>query len=301
MVLPAATLVLSPAQAAGPLAWLYFNENIPGESTAETHKNWIEIHGFGVNATRTISTGTGTPKPGLTQVSEIQLTKALDRSSPPLFREALVGSKPFPLVKLDLNYGTEKPVDRLEFENVLISSQTFATVGGDDVPRETLSLNFTKITYYHLLPDSRTAYTSFDMVTNKATSGYEGGTQPNPDSDGDGMPDAWETTYGLTVGVNDAVGDADGDGLSNLDEFQLGTHPKSGTSFFKSTLASVPATPGTYQLTWNSVVGKAYVIEWSPDLTTPFTPVRTVTASSTTSTETMTSGGSIGFYRVRPQ
>ena len=302
MVLSAAVIGLFPVQAAAPLAWLYFNEALPGESTATTHKGWIDIHGFGVDTTRTISSGSGGPtKPEPAKVSEIRLTKALDRSSPALFREAVVGSKPFPLVKLDLNYGGNKPVDRLELENVLISSQTFAAMEGDDIPRETLSLNFTKITYYHVLPDSRTAYTSFDLAMNKATSGYEGDTEPNPDSDSDGMPDAWESTYGLSVGANDAAGDADGDGLSNIDEFQLGTHPKSGTSFFKSTLSSVPATPGSYQLTWNSVVGKAYVIEWSPDLTTPFAPVRTVTASSTTSTETLSMGGAVGFYRVRPQ
>ncbi|MEK7954175.1 type VI secretion system tube protein Hcp [Luteolibacter soli] len=296
LALPGTLIGLSLARAsAAPAAWLDFAGTVPGESTDPRHTGWIDIDGFGVDTNRTISGGSATPP----QVSEIVLTKSLDRASTPLFLAAVGGTAAYPLVTLDLNYGVNRPVARLEFANVLIRTQSFQAPEGADRAVETIALNFTKITYYYVLPDTTTAFTSYDMVKGKVTSGIEGTT--NPDSDNDGMPDAWETTYGLNVGVNDAAGDADGDGLSNLDEYQLGTNPKAGTSFFKATLSAVPATPGSYQLTWNSVVGKAYVIEWSPNLTTAFTAVRTVTASSTTSTETLTNAGPIGFYRVRPQ
>lgn len=50
------------------------------------------------------------------------------------------------------------------------------------------------------------------------------------DTDGDGMPDAWEIAHGLNPNVNDADGDLDGDGVSNLDEYLQGTDPNDANS-----------------------------------------------------------------------
>lgn len=278
-------------------AWLDFAGVIKGEATALGHVDWIEIEGFGTSTGRAITRNGGITATGIPAISEITLTKRLDRASTALFKAAVVGT-PYPKVTLDLNGGTT-PLARIELEEVLLSGQSFATSSGEEFrPSESITLNFTKITFTYILPDSRTLFTAYDLETSTATSG---GTTARPDSDSDGLPDAWENTYGLAVGSNDSGGDPDSDGFTNLQEYQLGTHPKSGSSFFKATLTMSPATPGFHQLTWNSVAGKTYVIEWTPQLGSPFTTLRTVTATAATTTDNVAKTGTLGFYRVRPQ
>ncbi len=47
------------------------------------------------------------------------------------------------------------------------------------------------------------------------------------DSDGDGMPDAWELQFRLNpLDPSDAAFDSDGDGMANLDEFRRGRSPR---------------------------------------------------------------------------
>ncbi len=286
-------------------AWLDFDGAIKGEALDSRHKDWIEIHSFNVGTSRetSVSAGGGSRDSARPAMSELGLNKFVDRATPGLFRSIVESDEPYPKATLDLTAGADQPFARLELENVLVSSQTFvAAAGGQDRPTESISLNFTKITYIYVLPDGDSLFTKYDIEKNTSESGtLPGGTDPDADSDNDGMPDWWELQYGLDITMDDSGDDPDGDGFTNLQEFQLGTNPKSGSSFFKATLTPAEGSPGSFEITWNSVAGKAYVIEWSPDLATPFSAIRTVTATAASTTETIAAGESLGFYRVRPQ
>jgi hypothetical protein len=69
-------------------------------------------------------------------------------------------------------------------------------------------------------------------------------------------------------GPVDPAADADGDGRTNYDEFLQGTDPLSGNSL--SILRSfAPAAGGGFTITWDSVVGRTYTVEWSEGLDAP--------------------------------
>lgn len=267
--------------------WLDFGSQIRGESLQENHRNWIEIQGFNIGGEL------HGDLPG-----KLGFTKLLDRASPVLYQACASGTR-YQKATLDLNFSSALPAGtspvRIEFEDVFVSTNSIASKG--ERPTEKFELVFARIVYTYLTDRGAQVVTNYDFRFKTGSIG----TGTNPDTDSDGLPDAWEAAYGFPVGENNAAGDADGDGLTNLQEYQLGTDPKSATSFFRAALAPVSDTPGTYQLSWNSVVGKKYVIEWSPDLVTPFATVRTVTAEATTSTASFTNAGNVGFYRVRPE
>lgn len=69
---------------------------------------------------------------------------------------------------------------------------------------------------------------------------------PPVDTDGDGMPDSWETEYGFNPNdPTDAAKDFDNDGATNLAEYTAGTNP---TDVTKPTIVSVSGTPSLNQV-----------------------------------------------------
>jgi len=121
------------------------------------------------------------------------------------------------------------------------------------------------------------------------------------DTDGDGLPDNWETQNGLnpnsSTDVNGANGDPDGDGFTNIREFLAGTDPQDGTSLLRITQLG----SGGRRITWPSVPGKNYQVYSAPELTYAFEPLSgTVMAfQNTTSYTNNASLNGREFYRVR--
>jgi hypothetical protein len=64
----------------------------------------------------------------------------------------------------------------------------------------------------------------------------------NPDGDADQAADMWELANGFDpLNAADATADTDGDGFPNVDEFQLGTDPRSATDVLKLELSATDA------------------------------------------------------------
>jgi hypothetical protein len=132
-----------------------------------------------------------------------------------------------------------------------------------------------------------------------------GGTDPGPDTDGDGMRDAWEIANQLDPNNPlDASADPDADGQDNLAEHLAGTDPNSSTSVFA--VLTPTLNNGEISLTWSSTPGRRYHIahstdltNWQPVLSSPGVPQVIHASPGTTTTATLTTPDSTaGFFRV---
>ena len=131
--------------------------DIEGESTDAKHAKWIDLQSVQWDVKREISDPLGgNREPGLPKLSELTLTKLLDRSSPAIFLNAVGGSQPISTVTLELVNPTYSGVFyRLTLNNVLVSSQKHTSTLGEDKPRETITLNFTKIKIEYFYQDAK--------------------------------------------------------------------------------------------------------------------------------------------------
>ena len=86
------------------------------------------------------------------------------------------------------------------------------------------------------------------------------------DSDGDGMPNDYETAHGFNPNnAADAALDSDGDGMTNLQEYLAGTDPRSAASVLRIT--SIQNIAGDIVITFPSTFGKTYRIEQKNEFT----------------------------------
>lgn len=89
-----------------------------------------------------------------------------------------------------------------------------------------------------------------------------------PDTDGDGIADAWETEHFGNLTTADATSDHDGDGASDRAEYQAMTDPADGQSYFRIVSQTINAGMTNATIVFTSHSSRRYRLQWTPDLTT---------------------------------
>lgn len=110
-------------------------------------------------------------------------------------------------------------------------------------------------------------------------SGYPVAVQPEPDTDDDGLPDAWER-HTLNTLAQSATDDLDGDGCDNLGELIAGTSPSNGADYLQ--LRLYPAEGATFQVElptveatefWFGGQRRIYSFQQAAQLSEPWTAI----------------------------
>jgi type VI secretion system secreted protein Hcp len=122
--------------------------SIKGSVTTEGFKDWIELHSFHLHVSRAIGTaarGSTSREHSEPSLSELRVTKVSDVATPHLFLDAVAG-KLDNKVTIKFTTTARGKVETFltyEMENTGISGYELSSEG--DMPREQLSLNYTKI------------------------------------------------------------------------------------------------------------------------------------------------------------
>jgi hypothetical protein len=98
---------------------------------------------------------------------------------------------------------------------------------------------------------------------------------PDPDRDGDGLPNDWELANEFdpdsAEGDHGAQGDPDGDGAGNRHEYLAGTDPRDPASVLAMWLT--PLGDQWWEIGWRTEMGLQYQLETSSDGSLSFAPV----------------------------
>lgn len=128
-----------------------FVKDIPGESTDDKHKDWIEVLSYSTGITQRPS-GSASTAGGATaeraDFEDFSIVKALDKASPKL-AVACAGGTHIPEVKLELCRAGEQKVKYMEYKltDCIVSSYKPGGVAKEreTLPTEEVSFNYGKI------------------------------------------------------------------------------------------------------------------------------------------------------------
>jgi type VI secretion system secreted protein Hcp len=119
-----------------------------GDVTTSGFEKWIELSSFQWGVGRGIGSamsGQASRESSIPSVSEVVVTKRMDKSSPKLWEDS-VGGKLNSTVKIAFTTTSEGETKKfLEYEFTNTGLSGYSISSGGDMPTESLSLNFTKV------------------------------------------------------------------------------------------------------------------------------------------------------------
>lgn len=123
-------------------------DGIPGESADSKHKGEIELlsYSFGASQTGSFAYGGGGGS-GKVQFQDFNFMMKMSKATPKLFLACATGEHIKSAVLTARKAGKQQQeFYTIKFSDVLVSSyQTSGSGGGDEVPTESISFNFTKV------------------------------------------------------------------------------------------------------------------------------------------------------------
>lgn len=292
------------------------------QTGAGVYGAWTALSGFATSGENPITLGgPGAPAGGGFTPQEVVF-----RSAPgPLltkFADATAKGRSAGALRIQLaqpaQSGSPRAFTELDYQGVFFTRVGLSADAGEMQDIE-VRFVFTRMTWRVSIagptgaadsPDGVTIDVAANRVTDDANGGVivtgallgAGGSDPTLDSDGDGMPDQWESQHGLDPEVNDAHANPDGDPFDNLDEYLAGTDPQSANSYLRIEGLVDPLHSASPQLSWSSVAGKTYEVLYSAGGldAASFQVIQTVTATGAdTSVALPATTAPRGFYRIR--
>lgn len=141
--------LLTPSASAASVDYFLKIDGVPGESTDDKHKGWIDIESFSWGASQSSATGGGGGGAGKVSISDFSFTTSASKASPKLFEHVVTG-KHIRDVTLQLCVAGEERESQCYLEimlsDVLVSSYQSQGSSGEQ-PTEQISLNFSKIEF----------------------------------------------------------------------------------------------------------------------------------------------------------
>ncbi len=125
-------------------------DGVDGESRDAAHKDWIDLvaYSWGLSQPASSVSGTGRSSSERVVFQDFTVVKAVDKSSPKLFLKCSdgthIGKVTLELALPGKDTASQETYMKYQLENVIVSSIRPAG-GGDAVPTETISFNFSKI------------------------------------------------------------------------------------------------------------------------------------------------------------